>query len=246
MKSTTKPKKIQELTYGIHPIVELLKAGKRKIYTIYTTKPTPKSWIEIEPLLKPLTQIQYVSKDVLDRMAGTIDHQSVIAWASPFIYRSKFFDPSKSPLLMMIDSVQDTRNLGAIIRSSYCTGFDGIIVCQKGGAPINASTIKASAGLSERSEIYLAGSPVHAVQLLKEAGYNIYLATLDGKDATKIEFKSPLCAVIGNEATGITPAIFKFGTKIKLPQKSDDVSFNASVAAGILLFMISNQVGKLG
>ena len=95
--SPRKKEKGLELVYGVHPIIELLKAKRRNLITIYTTKPTPQAWTQIERLLTSATQIQYVTRDVLARMALTTDHQSVVGLATPFVIRSKFFDPKKCP-----------------------------------------------------------------------------------------------------------------------------------------------------
>ncbi len=232
-----------ELVYGVHPIIELLKAKRRKLVTFYTTKPTPKAWRHIEPLLSKVTQIQYVSREVLSRMAQTTDHQSLVALATPLIKRKKFFDSVKSPFLLLLDSVQDPRNLGAILRSAYCTGIDGVIICGRNSAPLQATALKASAGLAEHLEIYEAPTALAAIQELKKAGYSLYLATLGGENASAITFKKPLCLVIGNEATGIAKNLFTYGTQVRLAQRTSDISYNASVAAGILLFLIADQLG---
>jgi 23S rRNA (guanosine2251-2'-O)-methyltransferase len=229
-----------ELIFGIHPIVELLKAKKRKLITVYTTKPTPKSWELITPVLSKETQIQYVARDVLNRLAQTTDHQSVVGWATPFIKRKKFFEPQRSPFLILLDSIHDPRNLGAILRSSYCTGIDGVILCGKNAAPLNATALKASAGLAEHLDILEASTAQAAIQELKKAGYGVYLATLEGVDATTVAYEQPLCLVIGNEATGIARNLLSSGTQIRLPQRTTDISYNASVAAGILLFLIAH------
>lgn len=238
-----KKKKIKgDLVYGIHPIIELLKAKRRKIISIYTTKPTPKQWKKIEKLLPsyPIA-MQYVSRDILTNIAGTPDHQSIVAWVQSFSFRKKQFDPKKQTFLVLIDSIQDPRNVGAILRSAYCTGAQGVIMTTKNSAPLNAVTIKASAGLAEHLEIQLVHTAGESLSVLKKAGYSNYLAMLDGQDATKISFDMPLCLVIGNEAVGISKSLITYGTAITLPQKTADVSYNASVAAGILLFMIGAQ-----
>lgn len=237
--------KNQELIFGIHPILELLKARKRSLHIIYTTKPTPKAWDQIAQLLPRAIQIQYVSRDILTKMAGTPDHQGLLGYTSPLPIRKKFFDPTKQPFLVMVDGVQDTRNLGAIIRSAYCVGADGIIITKKHGAPLNASTAKASAGLMEHMEIYEAASAVSAAQELKAAGYHLYLATLGGVDAASVTYEKPACVVIGNEATGISREMFPFGQRIMIPQRTPDISYNASVAAGILFFLVGHKIGKI-
>lgn len=247
--SLPEPKKKQapdgELVFGIHSVVELLKAGRRKLISIYTTKPTPKGWEQIEQLLpKYPINIQYVARDVLHRIAQTTDHQGIVAWAKPFAFRKKSFDPKISPFLILIDGVQDPRNLGAIIRSAYCTKADGVLICKKGSASLSATAIKASAGLAEYMEIYEATSAGAAAQDLIAAGYSLYLATFDGQNAATCSYKTPLCLVIGGEATGITKSLYSLGTHITLPQKTADISYNASVAAGIILFLASTQLGR--
>jgi 23S rRNA (guanosine2251-2'-O)-methyltransferase len=235
-----------ELIYGINPVVELLKAKRRKIISIYTTKPEPKGWKRIQEVMpKYPVPIQYVERDILNRMADSTDHQSVVAWVQSFGFRKKFFDPTKQSFLVMLDGIQDPRNLGAILRSAYCTGADGVILTKKGAAPLNAAALKASAGLAEYLEIYMAPSAVAAAQELKSAGYQMYMAAFDGKNATEIQYNMPLCLVIGGEGYGISPQIMNMGTHITLPQKSADISYNASVAAGILLFLVSSQHKKV-
>lgn len=245
IKKKTK-EQIGELIFGIHPVVELLKAKRRKLISIYTTKPTPQSFNEIEKVWpKYPVPIQYVGREILDRMAGTTDHQGVVAWTQAFPYRKSFFDPERHKFLVMLDGVQDPRNLGAILRSAYCTGVDGVILIKRGGAQLTGVAIKSSAGLSEHLEIYQAQSAASAMIDLKNAGYTAYLATFDGKNAVTCEYVSPLCVVIGGEGYGVTKGILSSGVHVTLPQKESDISYNASVAAGILLFLISTQKKSL-
>src|SRR5205807_66520 len=116
--------------------------------------------------------------------------------------------------ILMLDGIQDTRNLGAIIRTAYCAGAQGLIITQKKSAPLTGAAYKASAGLAEYLDIYEAASAQAAVLELKKAGYTIYLATLGGTNALEVEYKLPACLVIGNEAIGITPAILNEGTRV--------------------------------
>ena len=237
MKNTS-PQLSNDMIYGVHPIIEVLKAKKRKIISIYTTKPLPEGWERIKahlPQRSPM--IQYVSKQVLDKMTGTADHNNIVAWVSPFKYSSKMFTPDSKPFILMLDGIQDVRNLGAILRSAYCAGVDGVILCKKGSAALTPASFKASAGLAEHLSIYVAPSAAYAAQEVKNAGYNLYMAVLNGKNAIEVEFKRPLCLIIGNEAIGISKNIQSLGEKITLPQRTADISYNASVAAGILMFL---------
>jgi 23S rRNA (guanosine2251-2'-O)-methyltransferase len=236
----------QDFIFGPHPIIELLKAKKRKIYSIYMSKPEPRMWGYIKQLLpkKPIP-IRYVARETLYKIAGTTDHQGIVAYVQPFVFAKKFFNPHQYPFILLLDGIQDVGNLGAILRSAYCTNCDGVIMCKKGGAPLTATAFNRSAGLVEHLNIYQASSVAYAVKELKKTGYHLYLATLDGKDARTIHFQKSLCLVIGNEAVGITKSILSEGQQITLAQRKTDISYNASVAAGILLFMIASSLQKI-
>jgi len=235
-----------ELIYGIHPLIEVLKAKRRKVISIYTTRPTPKAWSKVEKLLpeRPIP-IQYVTREVLSNMAKTDDHQGIVAWVQSFPFRNKPFDPAKHKFLMLLDGIQDPRNVGAILRSAYCTGADGVILVERFAAPLNAAALKSSAGLAEHLEIMVTQTTPLMVQNLKTAGYTIYCAAFGGKSAQEIEFQQPLCLVVGSEGEGILPAVLKLGTQVTLPQRDSDISYNASVAAGILMFLIGTQQKRI-
>ncbi len=247
--SNKKSKKLKyEVVCGANSLIELLKSGRRKLFALYTTKPYPKAYSRIEKHLpKRIPNIQYVSKDVLTKMAGTQDHMGIVALVSEYKFKKNMFDPATQPFLLLLDSVQDIRNLGAILRSAYCTGVDGVVLVRKGGAPLNPVSHKASAGLVEHLNIYVASSIQSGVAELKKAGYNLYMAVLDpkAKDATKVKYEYPACLVIGNEAVGISKSVQRYGDLITLPQKSFDISYNASVATGILLFLLSDRLPKI-
>ena len=192
-------------------------------------------------MLPARAEVKYVSKQVLTTLAGTDDHQGVVALAKPFIFRSRPFDPVKQPFILLLDGIQDTRNLGAIIRSAYCTGVSGIVIPAKRSAPLSGATYKASAGLAEHLDIYQPETTYRAALEAKEAGYNLYMAALGGKDALEIDYQKPTCLVIGNEALGISSEVLKLGQKVTLAQRTPDISYNASVAAGIMLFLIATK-----
>lgn len=232
---------LDSIIYGIHPIIELLRAKKRKLYSIYTVKAEPKAFLKIKNLLPNYVKINYVDKNVLTKMAQTTDHQSVVAQVAPFVFRTKLFDPTKHKFLVVLDGIQDPRNLGAILRSAFCTAIDGVILSDRGSAPINSVALKSSAGLAEYLQIYKASNLLSTIKDLKKTGYNIYLAAFSGINAIDVDYHEPVCIVIGSEGKGISKDILKLGQQITLPQVSNDISYNASVAAGILLFIVSSQ-----
>ncbi len=122
------------------------------------------------------------------------DRQGVLALPRHLLSVKKCLILEKQPLLIMIDGVQDTRNLGAILRSAYCTNVDGVIIIKKGGAPINASTLKSIRWTCRTFQYYVCTFWRHSTSLLKSAGYNLYLAVPNhGTDALTTKYSLPLC-----------------------------------------------------
>ena len=239
------PASTDTIIFGVHPLVELLTAKRRPVRVVYTTKPEPKAWSLIQKKLPAHVPVQYVTRDRLHQLAQTTDHQGIVAVVGQFPLRKKPFNPEREKFLVLLDGVQDPRNLGAILRSAYCTGVHGVILCKKGGVALTGAAIKASAGLAEHMEIYEAPTALHATQELTQQGYHVYMAALGGQDARTVNYLDPLCLVIGSEDVGISPQVRALGTTIMLAQKTPEISYNASVAAGILLFLIGSAHKKI-
>ncbi len=235
-----------EYIYGINSITECLKAKQRKIIALYTTRPEPKAFLNLQKLLpKYPVQIQYVLRDKLQQLAHSDDHQGVVAMVQKFPYRTSIFNPKKAPFILLLDGIQDVRNLGGILRTAYCTGVQGVILCRKGGTAITSAAHKASAGFAEYLPIYQAASAQEAAQQVQNAGYQLYTTTFNGENAAEVVYKKPLCVVIGSERKGVTPSIIKNSIQVSVPQKEQTISYNASVATGITLFLVAHKIGAI-
>jgi 23S rRNA (guanosine2251-2'-O)-methyltransferase len=234
-----------DLVYGVHPIIEILRAKKRKIYNLFIDKSRQKNISEIIKQLASYTKIVYCDKKKLDILCNSSDHQSIAAYVSPFLYQKNFFKPELFPVLLFCDSIQDTRNLGALLRSAYCTNILGVVITEDSSVDITASTFKSSAGLAEHISIYKSRNMKLALEEATKSGYLIYLAAPNGVPIEKIKIAGPCGIVIGNEHLGIDPSLYKFGNIISLKQKESCISYNASVAGGILLYTFSNALSLI-
>lgn len=147
------------------------------------------------------------------------------------------------PLLLILDSIQDTHNVGAILRSADCSGVDGIIITKHNSAPINETVVKTSAGASEHVKIAQINNLAQTIDELKQNGYWIVGSYLEGgKDYTKVDYKIPVALIVGNEEKGIRKLTAdKCDHLVRIPMKGKIQSLNVSVATGILLFEILRQ-----
>jgi 23S rRNA (guanosine2251-2'-O)-methyltransferase len=150
---------------------------------------------------------------------------------------------SKHPLILILDSIQDTHNVGAIFRTAECVGCDGIIVTKHNSAPINQTVVKTSAGATEHLKICSVTNLSQALRELKENNFWIVGSSLENaKSYVEPDYKIPLALVIGNEEKGIRKLTANnCDFLIKIPMKGNIQSLNVSVAAGILLFEILRQ-----
>ncbi len=148
------------------------------------------------------------------------------------------------PLLLILDSIQDTHNVGAILRTAECSGVDAIILTKHNSAPINETVVKTSAGASELVKLCQVTNLAQTIKRLKEEGYWIAGSSLteNSKAYTEVDYKIPLALILGNEEKGIRKLTAdSCDMLIKIPMPGKIQSLNVSVSAGILLFEILRQ-----
>jgi len=152
---------------------------------------------------------------------------------------------SSNPLLLILDSIQDTHNAGAILRIAECSGVNGIIVTKHNSAPINATVVKTSAGATEYVKIAQVNNLANTIKELKKSGFWIVGSSLDNaKLYTEVDFTIPIALIVGNEEKGIRKLTAdKCDFLVKIPMAGKLQSLNVSVATGILLFEVMRQRG---
>ena len=181
-------------------------------------------------------------------MAKSDDAQGVIAYKST----QKFYEiddlisatsNNKFPLLLLLDSIQDPHNLGAILRSAECAGVDGVIMTTNQSAPITETVEKISAGAISHLKICRVTNLVRTMEELKKNGFWIVGTHLSGeKSYTELDYKMPTALVMGNEEKGIRKLVSETcDFLIKIPMRGKIDSLNVSVSTGILLFEINRQ-----
>ncbi|MCX7797418.1 MAG: 23S rRNA (guanosine(2251)-2'-O)-methyltransferase RlmB [Melioribacter sp.] len=197
-------------------------------------------------------KISQLSKDKFDKLSGEKNSQGVIAIKRSYNFYeiNELIEISKKsvyPLLLLLDSIQDTHNLGAIIRTAECAGVDGIVITTNNTAPINETVEKASAGALSHVKICKVNNLNQVIKLLKENGYWVvgsYISD-NSKDYTELDYRFPLALILGNEEKGIRKLIASnCDYLVKIPLKGKINSLNVSVAAGVLLFGILEKRGK--
>lgn len=242
---------MQETTriFGIRAVIEAIESGKA-IEKVFIQKGLAGSLFqELNRHLKDGNfNISYVPVEKLNKLSKG-NHQGVVANISPvsFISLEKLVEDSQkastSPLFLLLDGVTDVRNFGAIIRTAECCGVTGIIIQEKGSAPINADTVKTSAGAVFKVPICKVNHIKDAVFHLQT--YNIKLIAASEKTDVNVydlDLNQPIAIIMGNEAKGISNSILKsVDYKAKLPMLGSIASLNVSVACGAFLYEVVRQ-----
>jgi len=236
--------------FGIRTLIEAIQSGKN-IDKIYLQK-------ELSgPLFKELQHLaskkdinfSYVPVEKLNKLTNG-NHQGAVAKISPVEFRDLedlveeiLQDTTKIPLFLLLDQITDARNFGAIIRTAECTGVHGIIIQNKGGAPVNADTIKTSAGAVFKIPICKVTHIKDAVYFMQSSGINVVAASEKTKSSLyETNFKLPTALVMGSEDRGVNPSVLKIvDEKAKLPMFGTIASLNVSVACGAFLYEIVRQ-----
>ncbi|QED38852.1 23S rRNA (guanosine(2251)-2'-O)-methyltransferase RlmB [Antarcticibacterium arcticum] len=236
--------------FGIRTVIEAIQSGKN-IDKIYIQKGLS------GPLFMELMQIMgkrgfnlsYVPVEKLNKLSNG-NHQGVVAKISPVKFRELeevvqeiLEDETKTPLFLLLDQITDARNFGAIIRTAECTGVHAIIVQNKGGAPVNADTVKTSAGAVFNIPLIKVSHIKDAIYYLQASGIKIVAASEKTETSLyAVDFTQPTALVMGSEEKGVNPSVLKLADqKVKLPMYGTIASLNVSVACGAFLYEIVRQ-----
>ncbi len=140
------------------------------------------------------------------------------------------------PLVVLLDHLEDPHNFGAIIRTSEALGVDGIIIPNDRSVGVNATVVKTSAGAISYTKIIRVPNLANAIEKLKKNGFWIVGTDMDGSDYTSLDYRMPVCLVIGNEGHGMSQIVKKNCDFIaRIPMYGKINSLNASVSCGIVL-----------
>lgn len=237
------------LIYGKNAISEALKTGLT-INKLWVEKGTHDASGEaIISLAKNLKiKISYEKRDYLTAKTKTTKHQGFAADVTEFEYSSvheilqKAEQKQELPFVLILDSIADPHNLGAIIRTAESAGVHGIILQKDRACPVTDTVYKTSAGAISNMLIARVVNISVEIEKLKKQGLWVYGLELGGTDFYKQNLKGPIAVVIGSEGDGIRPLVKKnCDGVLTLPMCGQVNSLNASVASAVAVYEILRQ-----
>jgi len=237
------------LIIGRKPVLEAINSGEKiqQVYILYGQKG---SIIDAICIAAKKHSIKY-SQIPLEKFKAIVTgqkSQGVVAIKSSYNFYSlqEIINESKEstlPLILILDSIQDPHNVGAILRTAECSGVDGVIITKHNSAPISSTVVKTSAGATEHIKIAQVSSLANTIDKLKKNGFWIAGSYLQNAEPyTDVDYKIPMALILGNEGKGLRRlTVEKCDFLVKIPMRGKIQSLNVSVAAGVLLFEINRQ-----
>lgn len=236
--------------FGIRAIIEAVTSKTVTIDKVFIQKNVQGDLMKelLSVLKKNAIGFSYVPIEKLNKLTKG-NHQGAVASISPisFITIEDLVDTAinnkKNVLFLILDELSDTRNFGAIIRTASCTGVDGIIIQKHGAAPVNADTIKTSAGAVFQVPICKVDHIKDAIFYLQSSDIEIVAATEKAsKTIYETDLKKSIAIIMGSEEKGINPSVLKIVNETaKLPMQGTIASLNVSVACGAILYEAVRQ-----
>jgi 23S rRNA (guanosine2251-2'-O)-methyltransferase len=244
--------KESDYIFGMHPVIEAIKAGKQIDKLLIKKGLRGELYHDLMIVVNDYDiPWQIVPQEKLDYITRK-NHQGVIAWVSLIEYQNienllpALFEGGADPLVILLDSVSDVRNFGAIVRSAACFGAHAIIIPEKNAARITGDAVKTSAGALNTFPICRVKSTTRCISYLKESGLKIIAATEKSDTSlTKSNLSGPAVIILGSEDKGISRELLDASDlQVSIPILEGGVgSLNVSVSAGILLYEIQRQRG---
>jgi 23S rRNA (guanosine2251-2'-O)-methyltransferase len=241
----------KEILFGINPVYETLRAGRRDVFKVYITNGKISKRLERILTFADSLKIPVTASNQLDlkSISGTEHHQGVAAQTGPYPFINvsdmvaTIQDFKSNPFILLLDNIIDPHNLGALIRTALCVGVNGVIIPKDRSAQPTPTVSKISAGALEHIRLSRVTNTVNTIKMLKKNG--LWIAGMDKISDESIfacDLKGFNVIVIGGEGKGIRPLVKKHcDMLLSIPQTGPLDSLNASAAGAVVMYEAFRQ-----
>lgn len=237
------------IVYGSVPVAERLRSRPQSILRILLLETTSDHRVKdiLELARRNGVIVERKNRRKLDEVSGpNSNHQGIVALVSAkdYVDADEIIESAgEDSLFVIIDGVEDPRNLGAIIRSAECAGADGVFIPERRAAGLTETVAKSSAGAVEHIPVARVQNLNRLIDELKEK--NIWVVGAAGEADTAYtdwDWNRPTALVLGSEGDGLHRLVAKnCDVLVRIPMYGKIGSLNVSVAAGVILFEAQRQ-----
>ena len=235
--------------YGVLPVLEALRANARRIDKIMIAEGAGERRLTdvIELARQHGVLVSKIPRESLNRLVEpSANHQGIAAFAAAANYVSAdeiFRTANEAALIVVLDGVEDPRNLGAILRTVECSGADGVLIPERRAVGLTETVAKSSAGAAEHVKVAKVTNINRLIEDLKGRGIWVVGTSGDAKmDYTDWDWTQPSALLLGGEGSGLHRLVAEnCDVLVKIPMYGKIESLNVSVAAGVVLFEAKRQ-----
>jgi 23S rRNA (guanosine2251-2'-O)-methyltransferase len=234
---------VAEVIYGVRPVIEALHSDRREVFEVLDA--VGEKSVASKAAVKRVP-VKRVPRQRIEELARGGAHQGVAARVGPYPYSSlKEILATTEPLVIVLDSVTDPHNLGAVLRAADGAGASGVVLPKDRAVGVTSAAVKASAGASEHVPVARETNLRRALEKMKEAGMWVYaLEEAEATAYTDLELSGPVAFVLGSEGRGIRRLVREgCDGAVSIPMRGAVSSLNVSVAAAVLLYEALRQRG---
>lgn len=236
--------------YGRHPVLELLRSSGRRADEVAVLAGGRGPLSEVVALARRAgVKVSFRTRDQLTAMAGSQDHQGVVArvTAAEYVDIDDVLEIPRArgepAFVIALDQVQDPRNLGALLRTADAFGAHGVVIPKHHAVGLTEAAARTAMGAVEHVRVARATNLVAALEKLKESGLWIYGTTLgDGVAPWAADLRGPICVVLGSEGEGLRPLVARAcDVMLSIPIAGSVGSLNVSAAGAVLAYEVARQ-----
>jgi 23S rRNA (guanosine2251-2'-O)-methyltransferase len=240
-----------ELLYGVHPVLEALSAGRRVFHELFLLDGGISQRVETiaRKAASQKIPLRRVKSARLKRMTRDEHHQGVAARVGPYpivdlvTLMTPVATTAAQRSMVLLDTIADPQNLGAIVRTALGVGAAGVVICRDRAAAPTPAVSRASAGALEHVRLVRVTNMAAAIRTLQRAGWWVF--GMDHNAETSVfgvDLTGPVAIVIGGEEKGIRPLVKRAcDMLLSIPQSGPVGSLNASAAAAVALYAVFCQ-----
>ena len=238
----------KNIIFGLRPIIEAIEAGK-DFEKVYLRKGAEGVLLtELAELCKKKSiRVQWVPIEKLNYLTKS-NHQGAVGVTAAIEYVDVHdmlasIPEGEMPLIVVFDGVTDVRNFGGIARTAECAGAHGLIMSLKNSAPVNADSMKTSAGALSIIPVCRVGSIRNTLKILQNEGMQVIAASEKSKTLLyDADLAKPTVIVMGSEDAGVSKEVLKMcDVQVSIPMQGTIESLNVGAAAAVLLFETLRQ-----
>jgi 23S rRNA (guanosine2251-2'-O)-methyltransferase len=235
-----------DLIYGLRPVAEALRSKRREVREVLDSVGDEE--VASEAAVRGVPS-KRVPRERIEELVPGMVHQGVAARVGPYPYSGlEEILATPDPLVAVLDSVTDPRNLGAVLRAADGAGASGVVVPKDRAVGVTPVAVKASAGASEHVRVARETNLRRALERMKEGGVWVYAAEEAANSGTTaytdLDLSVPVALVLGSEGRGVRWLVREgCDGAVSIPMRGAVSSLNVSVAAAVLLFEARRQRG---